>query len=104
MTEVNDPLVNSLSLRVPKLFDMLHLNFSYHTEHHVFPGMNSDYYPLVQALLREHYPERFNLLDAEEAWRLLLKTPRHYQDADTLTTWTGEKSLPCPLGQPSEVI
>jgi fatty acid desaturase len=30
MTEVNDPLINSISLRVPKIFDLLHLNFSYH--------------------------------------------------------------------------
>ena len=38
MTNVNDPLINSLSIRVPKLFDVLHLNFSHHTEHHIFPA------------------------------------------------------------------
>ncbi len=45
MTTCNDPLINSLSIRVPRLFDLLHLNFSFHTEHHIFPGMNTDYYP-----------------------------------------------------------
>jgi fatty acid desaturase len=35
MTSVNDPLINSVSLKVPKIFDLLHLNFSYHTEHHI---------------------------------------------------------------------
>lgn len=80
MTEVNDPLINSVSLRVPKLFDKLHLHFSHHTEHHIFPGMNSDYYPMVRELLEIHYPERFNLLDAGDAWRLLLNNPRHYKD------------------------
>ena len=45
MTDVNDCLINSVSLRVPKILDKLHFNFSYHTEHHIFPGMNSDFYP-----------------------------------------------------------
>jgi fatty acid desaturase len=97
MTSVNDPLINSVSLRVPKLFDRLHLNFSYHTEHHIFPGLNSDYYPMVQELLETYYPERLNLLDAGEAWRLLRQTPRHYTDENTFTDWSGEKSVSCPL-------
>lgn len=97
MTSVNDPLVNSVSLRVPKIFDRLHLNFSYHTEHHIFPSLNSDYYPLVQELLQIHYPNRMNLIDVGEAWRLLLTTPRHYQDEVTLTDATGKISVNCPL-------
>ncbi len=97
MTEVNDPLINSVSLRVPKIFDLLHFNFSYHTEHHVFPSMNSDYYPLVQELLQIHYPGRMNLVDASEAWRLLMDTPRHYQDEVTLADSLGNNSVNCPL-------
>ncbi|MBW4544795.1 MAG: fatty acid desaturase [Symplocastrum torsivum CPER-KK1] len=99
MTSTNDPLVNTISLRVPKLFDQLHLNFSYHTEHHIFPGMNSDYYPMVQELLKSQYPERLNLLDAGDVWRLLMQTPRHYQNDETFTDWSGEKAVPCPLSQ-----
>jgi fatty acid desaturase len=97
MTSVNDPLINSVSIRVPKLFDQLHLNFSYHTEHHIFPGINSDYYPMVQDLLEIHYPERMNLIDAGEAWRLLRQTPRHYKNENTFTDWSGEKDVTCPL-------
>jgi fatty acid desaturase len=97
LTSVNDPLINSVSLRVPKLFDQLHFNFSHHTEHHIFPAMNSDYYPLVQDLLKTHYPERFNLLDAGEAWRLLRQTPRYYKDENTFTDRLGENLIPCPL-------
>lgn len=97
MTSVNDPLINSVSIQVPKLFDLLHLNFSYHTEHHIFPGINSNYYPKVQALLQTHYGDRFNLLDAGKAWRLMLQTPRHYKDENTFTDWTGEKVATCPL-------
>ncbi len=101
MTEVNDPLINSLSIKVPRIFDTLHLNFSYHTEHHIFPSLNSDYYPLVQALLLTHYPERFNLLPVGQAWALLMNTPRHYRDALTFTTGTGDRPTPCPCGWPA---
>jgi fatty acid desaturase len=96
MTEVNDPLVNSVSLRMPKFFDLLHFNFSYHTEHHIFPGLNSDYYPAVQALLQTHYPDRYNLIPGTEAWKLLLNTPRHYRDPHTLTDWKDQKTALCP--------
>ena len=97
MTSINDVLVNSLSIRVPKLFDLLHFNFSYHTEHHIFPGLSSDHYPMVQALLQTHYPERFNLMDAGKAWQTMLQTPRHYKDENTFTDWSGEKSVVCPV-------
>lgn len=97
MTHVNDPLINSLSIQVPKIFDILHLNFSYHTEHHIFPGINSDYYPVVQELLETYYPGRPNLLNAWTAWRLMLSTPRHYKDENTFTDWEGIKSTVCPL-------
>jgi fatty acid desaturase len=96
MTDVNDPLANSVSLKMPKIIDWLHFNFSYHTEHHLFPSINSDYYPLVQKLLLTHYPESYNLLPIGEAWRLLLETPRHYRDEVTLTDKLGRKSVSCP--------
>ncbi|MEM8545289.1 MAG: fatty acid desaturase [Cyanobacteria bacterium P01_H01_bin.119] len=96
MTDVNDPLVNSVSLRVPKIFDVLHLNFSYHTEHHLFPNMNPDYYPLLQELIQQEYPGRLNLLDATKAWSILMKTPRHYQDNVTFVDWFGNHPIPCP--------
>jgi len=98
ITDINDPLINSVSIKIPRIFDQLHLNFSYHIEHHIFPGINSDYYPIVRELLQIHYPDRMhNILDGGEAWRLLLKTPRHYQDETTLTSWSGKTSVPCPL-------
>lgn len=103
MTSVNDPLLNTISIRVPKIFDVLHLNFSYHTEHHIFPHMNSDYYPQLQELLKTQYPERFNLLDVGEAWHLLLNTPRHYKDETTFTDWYGQKSVTCPLSASDKI-
>ena len=99
MTSINDPLLNSVSLKLPKLFDLLHLNFSYHTEHHIFPGINSDYYPVVQNLLKIHYPERYNLLSFNHAWQLLMQTPRHYKNENTLADWSGEQAVTCPFNQ-----
>ncbi len=96
MTEVNDPLLNSVSLRMPKIFDLLHFNFSYHTEHHLFPSLNSDYYPAVQTLLQTHYADQFNLIPGDKAWQLLLKTPRHYRNSETLTDWADQKTVTCP--------
>lgn len=97
MTDTNDPLINSISLKMPAIIDTLHFNFSYHTEHHIFPGINPDYYPLVRALLQEHYPDRFNLLSAPQAWQLLMQTPRHYLDATTFASSCGAIIQPCPL-------
>ncbi|WP_333270574.1 MULTISPECIES: fatty acid desaturase [unclassified Microcoleus] len=97
MTSINDPLINSASLRVPKIFDLLHLHFSYHTEHHIFPSINSNYYPMVQELLQIHYPDRMNLINAGEAWRLLMETPRHYKDEVTFTDSLAKMSVNCSI-------
>ena len=71
LCEQTDPLVGSTSVIVPRWMDWLHDNFSYHTEHHVFPGMNPRYYPQVSCLLQSHFPERYNRLPLKEAWRRL---------------------------------
>src|SRR5687768_10704119 len=47
VSETADPLDGTTSVIVNPLFDHLHQNFSYHTEHHFFPRMNSAYYPLL---------------------------------------------------------
>ncbi len=71
LCEHTDPLVGSTSVCVPRWMDWLHDNFSYHTEHHVFPGMNPRYFPEVCRLLSIHFPERYNRISLAEAWRQL---------------------------------
>ncbi len=63
--------------------------------------MNSNYYPIIQELLKIYYPERLNLLNAGDAWRLLMQTPRHYKDENTFTDWLRKKTVTCPLSQNS---
>ncbi|MGB3616049.1 MAG: fatty acid desaturase [Elainellaceae cyanobacterium] len=101
MTEVNDPLMNSVSIEVPKIIDLLHFNFSYHAEHHIFPGLNSNYYPLVREHLATLYPNRMGyVVPAGDAWRLLMETPRHYFDETTFTDWQGSARVNCPSLDP----
>jgi len=70
--EINHPITACTSVIVPTFFDTVHLNFSYHTEHHIFPSMNSDYYPLVSELLRERYPNLYERLPVTKAWRQIM--------------------------------
>lgn len=96
ITEINDPLVNTRSLLLPKWIDALHLNFSHHAEHHIFPGLNSDYYPQVRKLLYEHEHQGY-VVSASEAWQMLLSTHRLYLDNVTLTDWQGQARSFCHL-------
>lgn len=71
LCEHSDPLIGSTSVIVPRWIDWLHDNFSYHTEHHVFPGMNPRYFPEVSKLLAKHFPDRYQRIPFEDAWRKL---------------------------------
>jgi len=52
---------------------------------------------MVQELLKIHDPDRLNLIDAGQAWRLLMETPRHYKDEVTFTDSLGEMSVNCSI-------
>lgn len=84
VTPVNDPLANSLTVTVPRWVDVLHFNFSYHTEHHLFPGMSSKYYPLVKEKIKEMWPERYHEMSMGKALTTLWKTPRVYHQGNEL--------------------
>ena len=66
-----DLLHGTTSVIVPAWVDRLHSNFSYHTEHHLFPGLNSDYYPVVSAQLARAFPDSYSRIPIREAWRRL---------------------------------
>lgn len=84
LVPVNDPLANSLSVRVPKWVDVLHFNFSYHTEHHLFPGMSPKYYPLVKEHILKMWPDRYHEMPLGRALKTLWKTPRIYYEKTEL--------------------
>lgn len=69
----SDPIGGTTSLILPKWIDRLHCNFSFHTEHHVFPTMNSAYYPLVSERLRAEAGDDYTRIPVRSAWRQLWK-------------------------------
>ncbi|HWA72593.1 MAG TPA: fatty acid desaturase [Polyangiaceae bacterium] len=83
-TEINDPLVNSLSVTLPRALDFLTLSFGYHVEHHVFPWMSSRHAPAVRELLRARFPERYQSMPLWRALLTLHRTGRVYKDETTL--------------------
>jgi len=54
-----DPLLTTTSVIVPPFLDKLIDWHSYHVEHHVFPGINFDYYPVISEKIRDHFPDRY---------------------------------------------
>ena len=80
--EANDPLLGTTSVIVPPVLDRLHENFSFHTEHHIFPNMNSDFYPLVATALRKRFPERYNSVRLLEAWKRLWRREEFVSDKE----------------------
>ncbi|RIH81418.1 Delta(12)-fatty-acid desaturase [Calidithermus terrae] len=80
ITETNDPLLNSLTVRNPRWLEWLTLGFGYHIEHHVFPVLSPKYAHIVAAKIKELWPERYNELPHWKALVYLWKTPRLYRD------------------------
>lgn len=83
-TEVNDPLINSMSISGPRWMEWITLGFGYHVEHHVFPGISTRHAAEVRALIRESWPERYQAMGLVPALRALHATGRVYKDATTL--------------------
>lgn len=83
-TEINDPLVNALSVTSPRLLDWLTLDFGYHVEHHLFPAMSGRHARTVREQLVRIWPERYQSMRVFRALKRLYETGRVYKDATTL--------------------
>lgn len=82
---VNDPLINSLSVTLPRPLEWLTLGFGYHVEHHLFPAMSARHGQRVRAALHERWPERYQSMSLPAAIAALHRTARVYRDDVTLT-------------------
>lgn len=89
LSDVNDPLFNSLSVRVPRWAEWWTMRFGFHVEHHLFPWMSSRHAPLVRSLILERWPERYQSMPIGRALLALHRTGRVYKDATTLTDRLG---------------
>jgi fatty acid desaturase len=83
-TEINDPLVNCLSVTAPRWLEWLTLDFGYHVEHHVFPGMSGRHARGVRDQLVRNWPERYQTMPLFIALHRLHETGRVYKNANTL--------------------
>lgn len=91
LSDVNDPLVNSLSVTAPRWVEWLTMGFGFHVEHHLFPWMSSRHGPLVRALLLARWPERYQSMPIGSALLALHRTGRVYKNATTLADMVGGK-------------
>lgn len=55
-----DPLLTSTSVIIPRWLDKFIDWHSFHVEHHVFPGINFDYYPEISKHLEKEFPDRYH--------------------------------------------
>lgn len=84
LTLSNDPLENSMSVKTWWLLDILHFRFSHHVEHHMFPRVNSKFYPELRAWFQREVPDRYVCPPLSAALHQLYTTPRVYLDLDVL--------------------
>jgi len=107
LSPVNDPLVNSLSVTLPRVLEWLTLDFGFHVEHHLFPTISTRHGRAVRAELRAQYPERYQSMPLTTAIRKLHATARVYKDDVTLIdpntgeTWPTLLPGPRPRGDAS---
>jgi len=64
---VPDPLLTTTSVIIPNWLDRLIDWHSFHVEHHVFPGINFDYYPMISQKIKEKFPEKYQRLPMLQA-------------------------------------
>lgn len=84
LTKINDPLENSLTVTSNRFWDFIHLNFGYHVEHHLFPGVSYKHAKTIHKLLIELYPTKYKHMPKSKALRYLYQTPRIYKNSTEL--------------------
>ncbi|MDF3070306.1 MAG: fatty acid desaturase [Polyangiaceae bacterium] len=89
-TNVNDPLINSLSVSGPRFLEWLTLGFGFHVEHHLFPAVSGRHGRELRGAVQRLWPERYQQLPYLRALSALHRSPRVYQtNTQLLDTHTG---------------
>jgi fatty acid desaturase len=84
LTDVNDPLLNSLSVTGPRWFEWLTLGFGFHVEHHLFPAMSARHHRKLRDILRARWPAQYQSVPILRALRALHRSARVYDTPTTL--------------------
>jgi fatty acid desaturase len=89
----NNPFLNTTSVTVPAWVDALHVQFSYHQEHHIFPAMSLKHGPALRRALTELAPDAVCAWPLGAVLRQLYLTPSVYLDDHTLGEPDGSGSI-----------
>lgn len=65
--ETSDPLLSTTSVIIPSWLDRIIDWHSFHIEHHIFPGINFDYYPQLSQEIRNKYPQKYERISLWQA-------------------------------------
>jgi len=84
LTNVNDPLINSLSVTNHPVLEFLSMNFGYHVEHHIFPHVNGKHAKVIHRQLKAQFPANYKIMPKYKAMIALYKTPRIYKNSRQL--------------------
>lgn len=84
LSEERDSLTTSLGLKSPWIVDFMHLNFSHHIEHHIFPSVATHKLPAARAAVRETFPADYRIMTHPQAIKLVFTSPRLYEDNNNL--------------------
>jgi fatty acid desaturase len=74
LSPTTDSLKTTMGVSTFRLLDRLHMHFSHHVEHHLFPGMPTSSAPAVRAVLRTSYDGDYLSPPHGRALVLLLRT------------------------------
>jgi fatty acid desaturase len=84
LTAINDPLVNSLSVTLPRFFEFVTLDFGFHVEHHLFPALSTRHGRIIRAKLLEKFPHHYQSMPLTKALYQLFISARVYKNDVTL--------------------
>ncbi|HEY4181239.1 MAG TPA: fatty acid desaturase [Kofleriaceae bacterium] len=84
LTAINDPLVNSLSVTLPRLLEFFTLDFGFHVEHHLFPTVSTRHGRAIRTQLQLQFPTHYQSMPLTDALYQLYTTARVYKDDVTL--------------------
>jgi fatty acid desaturase len=94
MSEDGDSLATTMSVRTLRVLDFIHLNFSHHVEHHLFPAMDTRYAPLVREALMAIAPDRYLAPPHWLAVLMLFRTPRLFDGTEAFVDPLTGKCVP----------
>ncbi len=84
LTNVNDPLINSVTVTNHPILEFLSLHFGYHVEHHIFPTVSSRHARVLHNAIKSEWPDRFQVTPKWQAMLDLYRTPRIYKNTSVL--------------------